>query len=68
LLDGFTSDLFNDVWGRGEVYRRFVGKKPERKRSFARPKHRGKENIRIDLKDAYLEGVCWIDLDQDRGN
>ena len=29
FLDGFTSALFNDVWGRREEYIRFVGKNPK---------------------------------------
>ena len=59
LLDRFTCAMFS-ICG-------LVGK-PEGKRSLGKPTYRRKENIRLDLKGAYWEGVGWIDLAQCRGN
>jgi hypothetical protein len=35
-------------------------------RELGRPKHRWKDNIRIDLRETWWEGVNWIHLAQDR--
>jgi hypothetical protein len=47
------------------VYRVLVGK-PEGKRTFARPRCRCKDNIKMDLQEVGCEGTDWIDLAQDR--
>jgi hypothetical protein len=47
--------------GDEEAFRRLVGK-PEVKRPLRRPRRRGVDNIKIDLRD----GVDWVDLAQDR--
>jgi hypothetical protein len=39
--------------------------KPERKRTFKRPRRRWKY-VRIDLNEVKWEGVDWMHLDQDR--
>jgi hypothetical protein len=38
----------------------------EGKRPLRRPRRRWEDNIRMDLKEIGWEGVCWIDLAQDR--
>ena len=40
--------------------------KPEGKRSLGRPRHRGEDNIKMDLQEVGCEGVDWIDVAQDR--
>jgi hypothetical protein len=47
------------------AYRSLVGK-PERKRPLGQPKHRQKDNIKLDVKDIGRECVNWIHLAQDR--
>jgi hypothetical protein len=47
------------------VYRVLVGK-PERKRLLGRPRHRWKDNIRMDLQEVGYGRVDWIGLAQDR--
>jgi hypothetical protein len=52
----------------GEVrnaYKILVGK-PEGKRSLGRPRHRWEDNIRVDIKEIWWDGVDWIHLAQDR--
>ena len=46
------------------VYRVLVGK-PEGMRPLGRPRHRWKDNIKMDLKEVGCEGMDWIDLAQD---
>jgi hypothetical protein len=41
-------------------------RKPDRKRSFRRYRHRWEGNIRMDLREKGLEGVNWILLIHDR--
>jgi len=43
-------------------------RKPEGKRSLVRHWRRYEDNIRMDLRVIFWEGVNWIHLDQDRGN
>jgi hypothetical protein len=40
--------------------------KLEGKRLHGRPRHRWKDNIRMDLKEIGWEGVNWMNLDQYR--
>jgi hypothetical protein len=40
--------------------------KPERKRAFGRPRRRGEDDIRIDLREIGLEFVNWSHPSQDR--
>jgi hypothetical protein len=49
------------AWG-GEV---FVGS-PGGKRPPGRPRHRWKDNIKVDLKEIGIDGANWIRLAQDR--
>jgi hypothetical protein len=46
-------------------YNIFIGK-PEGKRPLRRPRHRLKDNIRIDLREIEWEGADRIHLAQDR--
>jgi hypothetical protein len=47
------------------AYRFLVGK-PEGKRPLGRPRHRGVDNIRIDLGEVGWGDVDWIGLAKDR--
>jgi hypothetical protein len=49
---------------RGE-YRVLVGK-PEGRRPLGRPRHRGEDNIKMDLGEMVWGGLDLIDLAQDR--
>jgi len=40
--------------------------KPEGKRPLGRPRHRWKDNIKMDLQEVGCGGMDWIDLAQDR--
>jgi hypothetical protein len=50
--------------GRG-MYRVLVGK-PEGKRPLGRPRHRGEDNIKMDVHDMGCGGMDWIEMTQDR--
>jgi len=50
---------------RRAVYRVLVGK-PEGKRPFGRPRHRCKDNIKMDLQEVGCGYMDWIGLAQDR--
>jgi len=52
---------------RRGVYKVWGGR-GRRKESLGRPRHRGKDNIRMDPNGTYWEGVGCIDLTQVRGN
>jgi hypothetical protein len=49
--------------GRG-AYRVLVGR-PKGKRPLGRPRHRGEDNIKMDLGEIGIDGVNWIQLAQD---
>jgi hypothetical protein len=51
---------------RRGAYRALVGK-PEGRKPFERPRHRGKDNIKMDLREVVWEGTDWIDQAQDSG-
>jgi hypothetical protein len=40
--------------------------KPEGRRSLERPKSRGEDNIKMDLREVGWGDTDWIDLTQDR--
>jgi hypothetical protein len=50
--------------GRG-VYGVLVGR-PEGKRPLGRPRHRGEDNIKMDLGEIGIDGANWIRLAQNR--
>jgi hypothetical protein len=50
--------------GRG-VYRILVGK-PEGKEPLGRPRHRGEDNIKMDIQEVGCGDMDWIGLAQDR--
>jgi hypothetical protein len=50
--------------GRG-AYRVLVGR-PEGKRPLGRPRHRGEDNIKMDLGETGIDGANWIRLAEDR--
>jgi hypothetical protein len=41
-------------------------RKPEGKRPLGRPRHRWKDNIKMDIQDVGCEGMDLIDVTQDR--
>ena len=47
------------------AYRILVGK-PEGKRTLGRPRRRGEDNIKMDLKEVGCDRGDWITLAQDR--
>jgi hypothetical protein len=47
------------------VYRVLVGK-PKGKRPLERPRHRGEDGIKMNLRETGWGGVEWIHLAQDR--
>jgi hypothetical protein len=53
------------TWGKRGVYR-FLGRKPEGKKPFGRPRHRWEDNIKMDPQEVGCGGMDWIDLTQDR--
>jgi hypothetical protein len=50
--------------GRG-VNRILVGR-PKGKRPLGRPRHRCEDNIKMDLREIWINGVNWIWLAEDR--
>jgi hypothetical protein len=50
---------------KGDAYKTLMGK-PEGKRLLGRPRHRGGDNIKMDLRGMGWGGVDWFDLAQDR--
>ena len=49
-----------------ERFTQGFGWKPERKWPLGRPRHRGEDNIKLDLQELRCGSVDWIDLVQDR--
>jgi hypothetical protein len=47
------------------AYRTFA-RKPEGKRPLGRPRRRGVNNIKMDLREIRWDSMNWIDLAQDR--
>jgi hypothetical protein len=47
------------------VYRVLVGR-PARKRPLGRPRRRWEDNIKMDFREIWIDGVNWIQLAQDR--
>jgi hypothetical protein len=41
--------------------------KPEGRKTLGRPRHRGKDNIKMYLQEIRWKNIYWIDLAQDRG-
>jgi hypothetical protein len=39
--------------------------RPEKKRPLERPRHKGKDTIKLELEEVGLGGMDWIDLNQD---
>jgi hypothetical protein len=50
--------------GRG-VYKVLVGR-PECKRPLGRPRRRGEDNIKMDVRETVIDGANWIRLAQER--
>jgi hypothetical protein len=50
---------------RRNAYRILVGT-PEEKRPLGRPRRRGLDNIKMDLREIGWDGMIWIDLAQDK--
>jgi hypothetical protein len=47
------------------AYRILVGK-PEGRRAPGKPRRRREDNIKMDIREIVLGGMCWIHLAQDR--
>jgi hypothetical protein len=50
--------------GRG-VYMILVGR-PEGKRPLGKPRRRWEDNIKMDIREIWIDGVNWIQLARDR--
>jgi hypothetical protein len=50
---------------RRGAYRALVGK-PEGRRPLGRPRHRGEDNIKMDLREVEWGSIDWTNLAQDR--
>jgi hypothetical protein len=48
-----------------DVYRILVGR-PKGQRPLGRPRHRWEDNIKLDLREMWIDGANWIQLAQDR--
>jgi hypothetical protein len=52
--------------GEGRGVYRFFFVRPEGQRPLGRPRRRWEDNIKLDLREIGIDGVNWIQLDQDR--
>jgi hypothetical protein len=52
---------------RRGAYRVMVGR-PEGKRPLGRPRQRWEDNIKVDLREIWIDGANWIRLAQDRSS
>jgi hypothetical protein len=52
-------------WACGTYKDRILVEKPERKRTFGRPRRRWDDNIKMDLQEVGCGGTDWIELAQD---
>jgi hypothetical protein len=59
-------DLGYGMHGRQERCIMGLVGRPEGKRPLGRPRHKGKDTIKMELQDVRLGGMDWIDLNQDR--
>jgi hypothetical protein len=53
------------AWGGVGVYRVVIGWS-EGKRSLGTPRRKWKDNIKMDLREIWIDGANWIQLPQDR--
>jgi hypothetical protein len=53
------------MWERRGVYRVLVGR-PEGKRPLGKPRRRWEDNIKMNLREIWIDGANWIRLAQDR--
>jgi hypothetical protein len=51
--------------GRVIFYRVLVGR-PKRKRPLRRPRRKSEDNIKVDLREIWVDGANWIRLAQGR--
>jgi hypothetical protein len=52
--------------GGGERCLQGFGWRPEGRRPLVRPKRRWEDNIKLDLREMWIDGANWIRLAQDR--
>jgi len=50
--------------GEGKDVYRVLGGRPEGKRPLARPRRRWEDNIKMDLREKWIDGANWTRLDQ----
>jgi hypothetical protein len=53
-------------WSRYEIHNNILDGKPEGERQLGRPRRRWEDNIEMDLREIWWEGVDWIHLAQGR--
>jgi hypothetical protein len=53
------------TWGGRGVYRVLVGR-PEGRRPLERPRRRWENNIKMDLREIWIDEANWIRLAQDK--
>jgi hypothetical protein len=52
--------------GERRIVHRVLEGKPERRRPLGRPKHRGEDHIKMDLREVGCGCMNWIELAQNR--